>query len=67
MTGTTRNITALRKTHPYGTATLNGEGVVSNGKVTGGTGTFKGATGKFTVKTLNTGGTRHAVTFTYHG
>jgi hypothetical protein len=51
----------------YGTATLNGEGVVSNGKVTGGTGKFKGATGKFTVKTLNTAGTRHAVKFTYHG
>jgi hypothetical protein len=51
----------------YGTATLNGEGVVSNGKVTGGTGQFKGATGKFTVKTLNTAGTRHAVKFTYHG
>jgi len=51
----------------YGTATLNGEGVVSNGKVTGGTGKFKGATGKFTVKTLNRAGTRHAVKFTYHG
>ena len=51
----------------YGTATLNGEGVVSNGKVTGGTGKFKGATGRFTVKTLNTAGTRHAVKFTYHG
>lgn len=49
----------------YGTATLNGEGVVSNGKVTGGTGSFKGATGKFTVKTLNKAGTRHAVAITY--
>ena len=49
----------------YGTATLNGEGVVSNGKVTGGTGSFKGATGKFTVKSLNKAGTRHAVTITY--
>lgn len=49
----------------YGTATLNGEGVVSNGKVTGGTGSFKGATGKFTVKGLNKAGTRHAVTITY--
>ena len=36
----------------YGTATLNSEGVVSNGKVTGGTGSFKGATGEFTVKNL---------------
>ena len=51
----------------YGTATLNGEGVVSNGKVTGGTGKFKGATGTFTVKTLNKAGTRHAVKFTYRG
>ena len=50
----------------YGTATLNGEGVVSNGKVTGGTGSFKGATGKFTVKSLNKAGTRHAVTITYN-
>jgi hypothetical protein len=49
----------------YGTATLKGEGVVSNGKVTGGTGSFKGATGKFTVKSLNKAGTRHAVTITY--
>jgi len=49
----------------YGTATLNGEGVVSMGKVTGGTGSFKGATGKFTVKSLNKAGTRHAVTITY--
>jgi len=49
----------------YGTATLNGEGVVSHGKVTGGTGSFNGATGTFTVKTLNKAGTRHAVTITY--
>ena len=49
----------------YGTATLNSEGVVSNGKVTGGTGSFKGATGEFTVKNLNKAGTRHAVTITY--
>src|SRR5580658_2195187 len=49
----------------YGTATLNDAGVVSNGKVTGGTGSFKGATGKFTVKTLNKPGTLHAVTITY--
>jgi hypothetical protein len=49
----------------YGTATLNGQGVVSNGKVTGGTGSFKGATGTFTVKSLNKAGTRHAVAITY--
>ena len=51
----------------YGTATINGEGVVSDGKVTGGTGEFKGATGTFTVKTLNKAGTRHAVKITYRG
>jgi hypothetical protein len=49
----------------YGTATLNGQGVVSNGKVTGGTGSFEGATGTFTVKSLNKAGTRHAVAITY--
>ena len=49
----------------YGTATLNGKGVVSDGKVTGGTGEFKGAAGTFTVKSLNKAGTRHAVTITY--
>ena len=49
----------------YGTATLNDSGVVSNGKVTGGTGSFTGATGKFTVKALNKAGTRHAVTIAY--
>jgi len=49
----------------YGTATLNAKGVVSNGKVTGGTGSFKGATGTLTVKDLNKAGTRHAVTITY--
>jgi hypothetical protein len=49
----------------YGTATLNDAGIVSNGKVTGGTGSFTGATGKFTVKTLNKAGTRHAVTIAY--
>jgi hypothetical protein len=49
----------------YGTATLNSKGVVADAKVTGGTGKFKGATGTFTVKTLNKAGTRHAVTITY--
>ena len=51
----------------YGTAMLNGEGVVSDGKVTGGTGEFQGATGTITVKSLNTAGTRHAVKITYCG
>ena len=49
----------------YGTATLNGAGVVSNGKVTGGTGSFNGATGTLTVKSLNQAGTRHAIAITY--
>lgn len=50
----------------YGTAKLNGEGVVSDGKVTGGTGAFRCATGTFTVTTLNEAGTRHAVKITYN-
>lgn len=49
----------------YGTATLNSAGVVSGGKITGGTSKFKGATGTFTVKSLNQAGTRHAVKITY--
>jgi len=49
----------------YGTATLSAGGVVSHGTVTGGSGSFKGATGTFTVKSLNKAGTRHAVSITY--
>ena len=52
----------------YGTATVSLKtGVVSNGKVTGGTGAFKGATGTITAKSLNKAGTKHAVTITYSG
>jgi hypothetical protein len=40
-------------------------GVVTNGKVTGGTGAFAGATGTIKVKTISR--TRHAVTITYSG
>ena len=40
---------------------------VTHGKVTGGTGRFKGATGTITGKDLNKSGTRTAVTITYHG
>lgn len=40
---------------------------VTHGKVTGGTGVFKGATGTITAKDLNKSGTRTAVTITYHG
>ena len=40
-------------------------GVVTNGKVTGGTGAFAGATGTIKVKTISR--TKHAVTITYSG
>jgi hypothetical protein len=43
----------------------NLSGAVSNGKVTGGTGAFKGATGTITAKNLNKAGTRTAVKVTY--
>ena len=49
----------------YGTAKLNSQDKVVDGKVTGGTGSFKGAAGTLTVKSLNKAGTRHAVTITY--
>ena len=48
----------------YGTFTFNPKtGVVTNGKVTGGTGAFVGATGTIKVKTISR--TKHAVTITY--
>jgi hypothetical protein len=50
----------------YGTMTFNPKtGVVTNGKVTGGTGAFAGATGTIKVKTIST--TKHAVTIIYSG
>ena len=50
----------------YGTFTFNPKtGVVTNGKVTGGTGAFKGATGTIKVKTISR--TKHAITITYTG
>jgi hypothetical protein len=49
----------------YGTLNLNTQGPVMHGKVTGGTGTFKGATGTITAKNLNKNGTRTAVTIVY--
>ena len=50
----------------YGTFNINfTTGVVTNGKVTGGTGAFKGATGTIKVKTISN--TKHAVTITYSG
>ncbi len=45
----------------YGTLTFHfNTGTSTNGKVTGGTGAFKGATGTFTAKNLNKQGTRTA-------
>jgi len=50
----------------YGTFTFNPKtGVVTNGKVTGGTGAFKAATGTIKVKTISP--TKHAITITYSG
>ena len=49
----------------YGTAKLNSQDKVVDGKVTGGTGSFEGAAGTLTVESLNKAGTRHAVTITY--
>ena len=48
----------------YGTFTFNLKtGVATNGKVTGGTGAFAGATGTIKVKTISP--TKHATTITY--
>ena len=48
----------------YGTFTFNFKtGAITNGKVTGGTGAFAGATGTIKVKTISR--TKHAVTITY--
>jgi hypothetical protein len=50
----------------YGTFTFHPKtGVVTNGKVTGGTGAFAGATGTIEVKTISR--TKHAITITYSG
>jgi hypothetical protein len=50
----------------YGTFNVNPKtGVISNGKVTGGTGAFIGATG--TIKATTISSTKHAVTITYSG
>lgn len=50
----------------YGTAKLNSKGMVTDGKVTGGTGAFAHAAGTLTVQTVNKAATRHAVKITYH-
>ena len=49
----------------YGLMTES-SGPVTHGTVTGGTGTFKGATGTIAAKALNQTGTRIAVTIMYH-
>jgi hypothetical protein len=48
----------------YGVATASANPVL-HGKVTGGTGAFRGATGTIVAKNLNNSGTRSAVTITY--
>jgi hypothetical protein len=51
----------------YGTAKVSFKtGAITAGKVTGGTGSFKGAAGTIKAKNLNQAGTRTAVTITYH-
>jgi hypothetical protein len=47
----------------YGTANVTKSGAVSNGKVTGGTGAFAGATG--TIKAKSAGKNHEAITITY--
>ena len=50
----------------YGTFNINLKtGALTNGKVTGGTGAFTGATGTITAKMISN--TKHAVTITYSG
>jgi hypothetical protein len=52
----------------YSTFTVNFKtGAVTDGKVTGGTGAFAGATGTFKAKPLNKAGSKYAVTITYSG
>ena len=66
-TSATVNITGdLSGGFLYGTGKESKAGF-SNGKVTGGTGAFKGATGTIKAKNLNKAGTRTAVTITYSG
>jgi hypothetical protein len=48
----------------YGAATASANPVL-HGKVTGGTGIFKGAKGTIVAKNLNSSGTRSAITVTY--
>jgi hypothetical protein len=50
----------------YGTLDLNTNGPVIHGRVTGGTGKFKDASGTIVGRQLNKSGTRTAVTVRYH-
>jgi len=50
----------------YGTLAVNFTSPVIKGKVTGGTGAFKGAVGTITARELNSAGSRTAVTIKYH-
>jgi len=51
----------------YGTFNVNfSTSTITNGKVTGGTGAFKGASGTIKAKELNSAGSRTRVTITYH-
>ena len=49
----------------YGVLRITNNPVI-HGRVTGGTGAFRGATGTITAKALNKADTRTAVTITYH-
>jgi hypothetical protein len=65
MTGTGRVALVTGSGFLYGTLRF-GDGDVTHGKVTGGTGKFKGVTGTIVGTSLNKAGTRTAVTITYH-
>jgi hypothetical protein len=51
----------------YGKIATTNAAKTFKGSVTGGTGTFKGATGTITSKALNKPGTKQAITITYSG
>jgi hypothetical protein len=52
----------------YGTFTLSlNTGAATNGKVTGGTGAFAGATGTIKAQAVRHAATKHVVTITYSG
>jgi hypothetical protein len=66
--GTVKLVVDGRAGFLYGTADINlKSGAVSHGRVTGGTGSYLGASGTFTARNLNASGTRTLLTFHYHG